>query len=149
MTEIRFYHLTRSTIDQALPDLLEKTQARGWRGVIRLKDEAAVDALNAHLWVYRKDSFLPHGAAKDGDAADQPLWLTAQEERPNNAEVLFQIDGAQVATLEDYTLVCDVFDGNDSESVAQARTRWAAYKKDGHTLTYWQQGEKGWTKKGE
>ncbi len=117
--------------------------------MIRLKDDAAVDALNAHLWSYRKESFLPHGSAKDGGAANQLLWLTALDERPNNAEVLFQIGGAQVSALEDYTLVCDVFDGNDHESVAQARTRWAVYKKDGHTLTYWQQGEKGWTKKGE
>ena len=31
MTEIRFYHLTRKTLEQVLPELLEKTLARGWQ----------------------------------------------------------------------------------------------------------------------
>lgn len=149
MTEIRFYHLTRSTVAQALPELLEKTLARGWRAVIKLNDAARVEDLNKHLWAYRADSFLPHGSAKDGQAVDQPVWLTTQDDAPNGAEVLFQLEGATSATPDVYALVCDVFDGNDDESVEQARARWVAYKKAGHTLAYWQQGERGWAKKGE
>jgi len=149
MTEIRFYHLTRSTLDQALPDLLEKTLARGWRAVVRLGDTAKVEPLAAHLWAYRKESFLPHGCAKDGHAAAQPVWLTAAQERPNEAQVLFVADGADAADLDAFDLLCEVIDGNDTQSVQEARTRWSAYKTAGYKLTYWQQGEKGWTKKGE
>lgn len=134
---------------QALPELLEKTLGRGWRAVVKVTDAATLEALNVHLWTYRKESFLPHGAAKDGHAQDQLVWLTSIDERPNAAQVLFQIDGATSETLEEYALVCDVFDGNDSESVEKARLRWGAYKKAGHALAYWQQAEKGWTKKGE
>jgi len=149
MPDIRFYHLTRSTLEQALPDLLEKTGARGWRAVVRLGDAERMEALSAHLWTFRKDSFLPHGTAKDGQAALQPIWLTVQEERPNEAEVLFLIDGARHEQLDRFNLVCEVFDGNDSACVEGARMRWAEHKKAGYALAYWQQGEKGWTKKGE
>ena len=33
--EIWFYHLERSTLDQVLPTLLEKTLERGWRALIK------------------------------------------------------------------------------------------------------------------
>ncbi len=36
MTEIRFYHLTRATLETALPQMLEKTLERGQRAVVRV-----------------------------------------------------------------------------------------------------------------
>ena len=149
MTEIRFYHLTRSTVDQALPDLLERTLSRGWRAVVKGRDEAEVESLNERLWTFRSESFLPHSTAKEGCAEDQPVWLTTAEENPNKAQVLFLLDGVETEMLDDYELVCSLFDGNDSDRVAAARGRWTAYKQAGHQLAYWQQGEKGWTNKGQ
>ena len=145
MTEIRFYHLTRKTLEQALPELLEKTLERGWRAVVMAGSPERVEALTHHLWTSRPDSFLPHGNAKDGNAEHQPVWLTTADERPNEAEVLFLTDGAQTARAGDYVRVCEVFDGNDESAVAAARVRWKAYKDAGHELSYWQQGERSWT----
>ena len=103
MTEINFYHLTRSSLEQALPELLDKTLARGWRAVVMAGSQERVEALTQHLWTYRADSFLPHGSKKDGRAEDQPIWLTTDDERPNKADVLFLTDGAQSSHLGDYT----------------------------------------------
>ena len=149
MTEIRFYHLTRSTTQQALPDLLEKTLSRGWRALVRVADYGVAQDLSTHLWTYRKESFLPHGTVKDGMAELQPIWITDEDDNPNAAKVLFILDGAGSSSAGEYDLACEVFDGNDTQSVEEARARWKAYKAQGHALTYWQQGEKGWTKKGE
>ena len=44
--------------------------------------------------------------------------------------------------------VFDLFDGNDEAAVAAARGRWKAAKAAGHSLTYWQQGARGWVKQG-
>ncbi|NTU76764.1 MAG: DNA polymerase III subunit chi [Alphaproteobacteria bacterium] len=144
MTEIRFYHLTRSTLEQALPELLEKTLERGWRAVVMAGSNERVEALTQHLWTYRQASFLPHGSAKDGNAPVQPVWLTSTDERPNDAEVLFLTDGATSDLLEKYARVCEIFDGNHDEAVAAARQRWKIYKDADHVLSYWQQGERGW-----
>ena len=149
MTEIRFYHLTRSTIDQALPDLLEKTLSRGWRAHVRVATYERGQELSTHLWTYRKESFLPHGTVKDGQAELQPVWISDEDTNVNGARVLFILNGEGAAGAADYELACEVFDGNDTETVQLARGRWADYKVGGHQLTYWQQGEKGWTKKGE
>ena len=66
MTEVRFYHLTRTTLEAALPQMLERTLARGQRAVVMAGSEERVEALNAHLWTYKERSFLPHGSVKDG-----------------------------------------------------------------------------------
>src|SRR5271168_4786320 len=145
MTEIRFYHLTRKTLEQVLPELLEKTVERGWRAVVMAGSPERIEALTQHLWTYNPNRFLPHGNAKDGFAPDQPIWLTAADERPNDAAVLFLTDGSRTARLGEYERVCELFDGNDEASLAEARRRWSTYKDSGHDLSYWQQGEKGWT----
>jgi len=150
MTEVRFYHLQRMPLERALPMLLEKTLERGWRAVVKADSEERVQALNGQLWTYGKDSFLPHGTAREGDAALQPVWLTHQDENPNGAQVLFLVDGTDSERLADFELCCDMFDGRDEAAVAGARARWTACKSGGHKLTYWQQDEAGrWQLKAE
>jgi DNA polymerase-3 subunit chi len=144
MTDIRFYHLTRKSLEQALPELLEKTLERGFKAVVMTGSTERAEALTQFLWTYSPDRFLPHGTAKDGNADLQPIWITPEDERPNNADYLFLTDGAASAKLGDYARVCDIFDGNDPEAVAAARRRWSANTKEGHQLSYWQQTDKGW-----
>lgn len=144
MSEIRFYHLTRHTLEQALPQLLEKTLERGMKAVVMAGSPERVEALTQHLWTYNPNNFLPHGNAKDGNPDMQPIWLTPNDERPNEASILFLTDGASSGLIGDYERVCEIFDGNDETAVATARQRWGQYKAAGHHLSYWQQGDKGW-----
>lgn len=144
--EIRFYHLTASRLDHALPTLLQRTLGRGWKAVVLAGSSERVDALNQTLWTYESSSFLPHGSAKDGDAALQPVWLTDTPENPNAAQVLFLLDGMDCA-FDGFELVCTLFDGNDGEATDHARLQWKTWKEQGFPLTYWQQGENGWEQK--
>ena len=74
--EIWFYHLERSTLDQVLPGLLEKTRERRWRALVRAGDPGLLDDIDERLWTYRDDSFLAHGRAIEPEAARQPILLT-------------------------------------------------------------------------
>lgn len=149
MTEIRFYHLTRQPLEDALPVMLERTVERDKRrAVVLASSEERVEALNARLWTYDDRKFLPHGSKSDGFGEQQPVWLCVDDENPNQAQVLFLTDGAGSERVDEYALVCELFDGNDSQAVEAARSRWQAYKAAGHDLTYWQQTERGgWEKK--
>ena len=148
MTEVNFYHLTRSTLEQALPRLLEKALQSGGRAVVMAGSPERVEALNAHLWTYDPDAFLPHGSAKDGNAAEQPVWLTAEDENPNNATLLFLADGATSKRLAEFARCFELFDGRDEAAVDTARERWKQLKADGHSIAYWQQNDKGgWEKR--
>jgi DNA polymerase-3 subunit chi len=152
MTEIRFYHLQRARLEDTLPVMLERCYARGERALVMAGSPERVEALAAHLWTYRPDSFLPHGTAKDGAAEAQPIYLTAGTDNPsgnpNGAQVLILSDGATHPAIGDFRLACELFDGHDEEAVAAARGRWQAYKLAGHVLTYFQQDQAGkWEEK--
>ena len=151
MTQIRFYHLTRQTLEAALPVMLDRTIGRdGRRAVVMARSSDRVEALNRHLWVYNDRSFLAHGSREDGFAEDQPVWLTDRDENPNGATVLFLTDGADTDDPAAYELVCELFDGNDDQAVEQARARWRQYKEIGHELVYYQQNDRGaWEKKSQ
>jgi len=150
MTEIRFYHLQTSTLEAALPPMLEKTLERGQRAIVMAGSPERVEALTSYLWTYNDRGFLPHGSARDGFAERQPIWLTEKDENPNSAQVLFLTDGATSERVADFTLCVELFDGNDEKAVAAGRERWRAYKEAGHKLTYWQQSAAGrWEQKAE
>ena len=148
MTEIAFYHLEKSPLDQVLPKLLEKTLGAGKRALVLAGSEQCVEALAGLLWTYEQGSWLPHGTEQDGLPEDQPVWLTAADDNANGAEFLFLTDGANSAHIVDYERCFELFDGRDAAAVDAARGRWKSYGEDGHDLTYWRQtGAGGWEKK--
>ena len=147
-TEVFFYHLERAPLERVLPQLLEKTLERGWRAVVQASTSERLEALDTLLWTYRDESFLPHGTARDGDAAEQPVFLTTTADNPNDANIRFLVDGADAGDLESYHRAIYLFDGRDEEAVQRARAQWSAAKDAGHDVTYWQQSESGaWEKK--
>ena len=149
MAEVLFYHLTQSRLEEALPDLLERSLARGWRVVVQTATPERRDALDQHLWTYKDDSFLPHGSDSEGNGALQPILLTVEpEQRANDPQVRFMVEGAVPHDLSGVQRGVYLFDGQDPDQVAQARERWKAEKAAGHEVTYWQQSEdRRWVKK--
>lgn len=148
MAEVLFYHLTESTLEDALPALLEKSISRGWRVVVQTGSDERMDALDAHLWTYRDDSFLGHGLESDPMAADQPILLTTQGGNANSAQVRFVVDGATPPDLGSYERAVFMFDGHDQQQLELARAQWKALKGDGHSVTYWQQSDaRRWERK--
>jgi DNA polymerase-3 subunit chi len=143
MTEIGFYHLTQSTLDQALPRLLDKILAAGKKAVVRAGSEERVAFLNTRLWTYDAASFLPHGSAAEGDGAEHPIWLTTGDDNPNDADILILTDGARPGDVSGFARCLEMFDGRDDAAVTVARARWKSYKEEGYTLAYWQQSEGG------
>lgn len=147
MTEIHFYHLTSTPIERALPKLLEKAMQGGFRSLVLMESEDKAEWMNNILWTYDPNSFLPHGSPKDGNAEDQPVYITAGKENPNKATLLVITDGSEPAIGETIRRVIDIFDGRDETATTKARARWKKYKDNGHTLEYRQQSENGaWVK---
>ena len=152
MAEIAFYHLQKSPLETVLPRLLQRTLESGKRALVIAGSAERVESLNAALWTFDPAAWLPHGSDKDGRPDDQPVWLTAQDDKrsadnKNGAQFLFLTDGADVDDLGPYERCFDLFDGNDAMAVEAARTRWTRLKAAGHALTYWQQSETGqWNK---
>jgi DNA polymerase-3 subunit chi len=144
--EVWFYHLERTGLEQALPELLEKTLARGWRAVVRTREPARVEHLDGWLWSYRDESFLPHAPSDEPAAERQPILLTTGFENPNGAHALFLVDNAEAGDLDGYTRCVVLFDGRDDAALAAARAQWSGVKGRGHPVSYWKQQGRGWEK---
>jgi DNA polymerase-3 subunit chi len=143
--EVWFYHLERSALDQVLPELLEKTLARGWRANVRTPAPERIEHLDGWLWSYRDQSFLPHGLEDEPLADRQPVLLTQGQDNTNQADVLFLLDDAEPGSLDPYRRCIVLFDGRDDSAVVGARRRWKTFKESGHPVSYWRQGaERGW-----
>ncbi len=122
--------------------------AAGYRVLLKTPGAAEAERLNLLLWTYGQGSFLPHGTAKDGWEAEQPIYLTAGDEVPNGADLACQVGGAEAAAIERFKRAVDLFVGGDPDAVAAARTRWKRYQAAGHALSYWQQKPGGgWERK--
>jgi DNA polymerase III subunit chi len=144
MTEVLFYHLQSMTVENVLPPLLEKSLERGWRVVVQASSPERADALDAHLWTYRDDSFLPHATWRASDAADQPVLLAIEEGNPNGANVRFLIDSVALPQdAQSYERMVLLFDGDDPDALAAARGAWTDCKARGFEVTYWQADERG------
>lgn len=150
MSRIDFYHLQKQTLEQVLPKLIEKAYAAGGNIKIKVGNEARVEFINSLLWTYNDESFIPHGSKKDGFAKEQPIWLSSEDDNPNQAEMLFLVDGALISTTEEngFTRIFNIFDGNNEESLQQARTFWKDVTAAGWEKNYFQQDDAGrWSKK--
>ena len=142
MADVNFYHLTRSTLKQTLPKLLEKIVASGKRGLVVASDQKRAEEINEELWSSTR-KFLPHGSKEDGFATEQPIYITYEADNPNSANILIMMGDAEHTGINDFEKSLILFDGNNPAQVATSRQRWKKLQEAGHTLIYWQQDERG------
>jgi DNA polymerase-3 subunit chi len=151
---IDFYHLQKSSLEQALPMLLSKVYNAGMKALVLASSGERVEDINSFLWTYNDVAWLPHGSKKDGNAEHQHIWITDDaSQNPNNAEVVVLVDGATIDLSDDdalkgYSRCLNIFDGRDEESVLEARKYWKEAKGKDFELHYWQQTDTGgWQEK--
>lgn len=150
MTRIDFYHLQTASLDSILPKLIEKAYESGSKVKIKIGNEERTEFINSLLWTYSDTSFIPHGSKKDGFAELQPIWLSSSDDNPNQAEIMFLVDGAKadIGETSKYTRVINIFDGNDNVSLNNAREYWKEIKNNSLEAFYWQQNNQGkWIQK--
>jgi DNA polymerase-3 subunit chi len=152
MGDVFFYHLTGRALDATAPELLEKCLGQGWRVTVRVGSTERAEALDDLLWRYRDDSFLPHGTARDGRAAAQPIYIAAGEETPNAPEALMLLDATEASAAEIAAMrrVMVLFDGRDAEAVEAARGFWRRVAASGAKARYWAETDGGgWAQRAE
>jgi DNA polymerase III subunit chi len=144
VSEVRFHHLERRRVDEALPRILERALEEGRRVLVRASSEEMAAALNERLWTYDDAGFLPHGAAGDGDPTTQPIFLTSEIENSNGATMLVRLSGVEAAQGDEaFDLVLLLLDGRDEAALAHARAEWRRLKDMGSAISYWRESDEG------
>ncbi|RED13297.1 DNA polymerase III subunit chi [Pontivivens insulae] len=146
--DILFYRLTSSSLEATVTTFAERTLQRGGRMIVRGTGAARLDQLDAHLWAYRDDSFLPHGRDGTHDA-EQPVLLTTKAGRPNAAGTVLLVDGARFEAdgIDELDRLALIFDGHDAEATQAAREDWKKVTETGQTAVFWAEEDGRWVEK--
>ncbi len=144
-----FYHLSRTTLEQAAAPLMQKCLDVGWRVLAVSPSVERRAALDASLWTFDEKTFLPHGQAEAPglDPARQPILLSDTCEAANRASACILADGQ----WRPETLAQDRFErvfllfGEDRREAA--RTAWRDVSaKDDLERSFYEQREGRWVK---
>lgn len=140
-----FYHLTRTSLAQAAPPLMQKCMEAGWRVLAVSPDAERRAMLDKALWVYDDHSFLAHGDADAPglDPARQPILLSGTLDNLNNAKALVLMDGVQADVNADFVRCMVMFEDQNRVARDVARTQFKAAKDAGLEPRYFQQTESG------
>ena len=149
MSEVFFYHLTRTALEVTLPEILQKCLGRDWRVLVRGTDTKRMVWLDEKLWGGAPDGFLPHGFMTGANDAHQPILLTEASANTNNAHVLMLVDGAKTdaAEVAKFERTCLIFNGNNPDALNAARADWKTLTGAGVAAQYWSQESGRWEQK--
>lgn len=141
--KVNFYHLTRSSLFEALPKLLEKLLQKNLKVELIHEDMTVLEALDKALWTYSPKSCLPHGMKGDPYPTQHPIWLTDQLTHLNGAHVLVYCSLSHPLKIKDCNHYVVFFDDQDSDIVNRTRAQWKVLKDEGYVLAYWKQNSQG------
>ena len=140
-----FYHLERTTLEQAAGALLEKCLQHEKRVLAISQRPERRAALDEALWTFNDNSFLPHGRAEaEGlDPARQPVLISDMPDPQNGATFCLLMDGAEIGDGAAFQRCMVMFDGGDQATRDIARAQFKAAKDRGETVRYFQQTSNG------
>ncbi len=155
MSEFWFYHLEHSSMESILPDILEKTHAKDWRALVlfgSLSGREALAHFDKYLWVYKQNSFLPHGVYNEPLADKQPILLASDsfgdgfDYAVSDRDVLLLLGGAELnenISHKSFVRIITIFSDNNNAEKKRARKRWKWASDNGFETCYWKQDERG------
>ncbi|MEX0872534.1 MAG: DNA polymerase III subunit chi, partial [Aquisalimonadaceae bacterium] len=112
--------------DAVVCRLAEKAWDSGLRLHIRTTDAAQAARMDKMLWIYRQDSFLPHGLLDDN--SDDPIVLGAADQyAPTGYDMLINLAPDVSARLDAYQRVAEVA-CREPVQLKAARSRFKWYR---------------------
>ncbi|MFT4090708.1 MAG: DNA polymerase III subunit chi [Asticcacaulis sp.] len=141
--QVWFYHLERTALKDALPDILEKVLERGLRAYVRGEGDDRLSELDQALWASKPESFLAHGLETEDHAERQPILIGSSEKAVNNADILISVSAMNLPDLSGYKRCLIMFEGQDDAHLGWARQQWKQLKSQSFDLAYWKQNEHG------
>jgi DNA polymerase-3 subunit chi len=151
MPQVSFYHLSKTGLEEALPKLVEKILETDGRAIVLCNDEGKVKVVDGLLWSVGGKRFIPHAKANDNDIEHNPVYITAVEENPIEANFLVDISFSENQYYTKFPRSLVVFNGASEAELGYARSMWKKLKADSQNeLKYYLQNDKGnWEQKND
>ncbi len=132
---VDFYVLDREDARQRMVvacRLAEKAYLRDLRALLLAESAGEAEALDALLWTFADQSFVPHGLVVDGSAADPsaPVQLTVDAARAPDADLLVNLSDRIPDGFERYPRIAEIVDAEPGRR-ERARERFKHYREHG------------------
>ena len=132
MTKIDFYQVNGDESNFTCR-LIDKVYRQGHQIYVHTTDAKQAEALDEHLWVFREDSFVPHGL--QSPTLEVPIKIGFDHEPDEHQDVLINLSGAIPHFFSRFARVAEVVP-LDENSRMRARENYSYYKERGYALNY-------------
>ena len=148
MSEVFFYHLTKTTLEIALPKILERALSEKWSIEIRTSANTNLDEISNAIWRGPEESFLPHCLEDHEDLQDYPIVL-CKSPLKDWRDCLIVVGQADLKENEvkNYKRICLIFDAKIEVELSKARKSWKKLSEEGINTSYWAEDKGRWVKK--
>ncbi len=148
MSEVFFYHLTKTTLEIALPKILERALSEKWSIEIRTSANTNLDEISNAIWRGPEESFLPHCLEDHEDLQDYPIVL-CKSPLKDWRDCLIVVGQADLKENEvkNYKRICLIFDAKIEAELSKARKSWKKLSEEGINTAYWVEDKGRWVKK--
>lgn len=148
MSEVFFYHLTKTTLEIALPKILERALSEKWSIEIRTSANTNLDEISNAIWRGPEESFLPHCLEDHEDLQDYPIVL-CKSPLKDWRDCLIIVGQADLKENEvkNYKRICLIFDAKIEVELSKARKSWKKLSEEGINTSYWAEAKGRWVKK--
>ena len=148
MSEVFFYHLTKTTLEIALPKILERALSEKWSIEIRTSANTNLDEISNAIWRGPDESFLPHCLEDHEDLQDYPIVL-CKSPLKDWRDCLIVVGQADLKENEvkNYKRICLIFDAKIEVELSKARKSWKKLSDEGINTVYWAEDKGRWVKK--
>ena len=143
MSEIFFYKLKNSSSEIFLASLIEKSIENKWNSVVLLDNIERMEEINDFLWSYKDTSFLPHGSQNDKNSELHRVYLTCEEENPNDSDVIFSIDGLLIKNINSWQRCIYIFNEQNLKVVDQLNFYKKSIDQSQHFIKSFEQNTNG------
>ncbi len=134
MTRVDFYVIPSADPSARLQvacRLAEKAWRQGMRIFVLCGDEAQRDALDARLWSFRGEAFIPHSAVEED--ADAPIALALGEPPGNHRDLLINLTLEASGFVPNFNRVAELV--VEEPAIRQAaRENFRRYREQGYPL---------------
>ena len=136
MTEVDFYILQPQAQGNRFTlacRLAEKAWRQGRRVLISTASEQEARHMDRLLWVYREQSFIPHGILGDADPNLNPVLISAGGDAGEEQDVLINLASDIPGFFSRFDRVAECVD-NENNARTASRQRFRFYRDRGYPL---------------
>ena len=136
MTLIDFYVLQKHTPEDQhnfACRLIEKAVRQGNRVMLATRNEAQSRALDALLWSFRPDAFIPHGVHGDPHAATAPVLISHHDDDERHSDVLVNLKLEIPTQFSRFQRLAEIVI-QETRVLDNSRQSYAYYKQRGYPI---------------